>query len=206
MGFSGGGSNILKPHKHSSAVQDGSPLNMVNVTEGSLNAGDIVYSDGNALQRLAIGLAAQTLQVNAGATALEYITPSSGGSSTAQTIISSGGHRTTTSTGLVDVSGMSLTLPNTGGTLDCLCNQMLADTLDALGDSLRFALIKNVTALVYTTSDCVIADAYITTPLSCLCDGDGDTLKLQWGTAAGATATMRVTAGWSTPCLSAFAV
>lgn len=53
MGFSGGGSNVLKPHKHSSAVQDGSPLNMDNVTEGSLTAGDIVYSDGNALQRLA---------------------------------------------------------------------------------------------------------------------------------------------------------
>jgi hypothetical protein len=55
MGFSGGGSNVLKPHKHSSAVQDGSPLNMNNVTEGSLTAGDIVYSDGAALQRLAIG-------------------------------------------------------------------------------------------------------------------------------------------------------
>ena len=54
MGFSGGGSNVLKPHKHSNAVQDGSPLNMNNVTEASLSGGDIVYSDGNALQRLAI--------------------------------------------------------------------------------------------------------------------------------------------------------
>ena len=75
MGFSGGGSNVLKPHKHSSAVQDGSPLNMVNVTEGSLNLGDIVYSDGNALQRLAIGTPAQQIKVNAGATAPEYFTP-----------------------------------------------------------------------------------------------------------------------------------
>jgi len=55
MGFSGGGSNVLKPHKHSSAVQDGSPLDMNNVTEATLTAGDIVYSDGSALQRLAIG-------------------------------------------------------------------------------------------------------------------------------------------------------
>lgn len=55
MGFSGGGSNTLKPHKHSSAVQDGSPLDMNNVTEATLTAGDIVYSDGAALQRLAIG-------------------------------------------------------------------------------------------------------------------------------------------------------
>jgi len=66
MGFSGGGSNVLKPHKHSSAVQDGSPLNMNNVTEATLNAGDIVYSDGAALQRLAIGSTADALVVSAG--------------------------------------------------------------------------------------------------------------------------------------------
>jgi len=66
MGFSGGGSNVLKPHKHSSAVQDGSPLDMNNVTEATLNAGDIVYSDGSALQRLAIGSTADSLVVSAG--------------------------------------------------------------------------------------------------------------------------------------------
>jgi len=66
MGFSGGGSNVLKPHKHSSAVQDGSPLNMNNVTEAALNAGDIVYSDGAALQRLPIGSTADALVVSAG--------------------------------------------------------------------------------------------------------------------------------------------
>jgi len=64
MGFSGGGSNVLKPHKHSSAVQDGSPLNMVNVTEGSLNSGDTIYSDGNALQRLAVGAPGTTMTVS----------------------------------------------------------------------------------------------------------------------------------------------
>ena len=64
MGFSGGGSNTLKPHKHSSAAQDGSPLNMDNVTEASLTAGDIVYSDGSALQRLAIGADTTVLAVS----------------------------------------------------------------------------------------------------------------------------------------------
>ena len=64
MGFSGGGSNVLKPHKHSSAVQDGSPLNMNNVTEATLSAGDIVYSDGVALQRLAIGADTSVLAVS----------------------------------------------------------------------------------------------------------------------------------------------
>jgi len=79
MGFSGGGSNILKAHKHSSAVQDGSPLNMNNVTEATLSAGDVIFSDGAALQRLAIGTPAQQIKVNAGATAPEYFTPSAGG-------------------------------------------------------------------------------------------------------------------------------
>ena len=67
MGFSGGGSNVLKPHKHSSAAQDGSPLNMNNVTEATLNANDIVYSDGSALQPLAIGADAEVLGVSGGA-------------------------------------------------------------------------------------------------------------------------------------------
>jgi len=67
MGFSGGGSNVLKPHKHSSAVQDGSPLDMNNVTEATLTAGDIVYSDGAALQRLPIG-ANNTILVASGST------------------------------------------------------------------------------------------------------------------------------------------
>jgi len=64
MGFSGGGSNVLKPHKHSSAAEDGSPLNMNNVTEATLNAGDIVYSDGSALQSLAIGADTTILAVS----------------------------------------------------------------------------------------------------------------------------------------------
>ena len=56
MGFSGGGSNVLKSHTHDGTiVQDGGALNMDNVTQASLTAGDIVYSDGVHLQRLAIG-------------------------------------------------------------------------------------------------------------------------------------------------------
>lgn len=81
MGFSGGGSNVLKPHTHDgTVVQDGGSLNMDNVTQASLTAGDIVYSDGVHLQRLAIGTPTQQIQVNAGATAPEYFTPAGGAS------------------------------------------------------------------------------------------------------------------------------
>jgi hypothetical protein len=62
MGFSGGGSNVLKPHTHDGTIsQDGGALNMDGVTQGSLTAGDLVYSDGSNLQRLAIGGSGQSL-------------------------------------------------------------------------------------------------------------------------------------------------
>ena len=46
MGFSGGGSNVLKSHTHDGTiVQDGGSLNMDNVTQAALTAGDIVTAD-----------------------------------------------------------------------------------------------------------------------------------------------------------------
>lgn len=79
MGFSGGGSNVLKNHKHdATVVQDGGSLDADNVTSADLTAGDIIYSDGVHLQRLAIGTPTQQIQVNAGATAPEYFTAAAG--------------------------------------------------------------------------------------------------------------------------------
>ena len=53
MPFNGGGGGQLPPHKHTNIANDGSPLDFGNVTVGSMNAGDITYSDGAALQTLA---------------------------------------------------------------------------------------------------------------------------------------------------------
>jgi len=81
MGFSGGGTNVTKAHTHSGAiVQDGGALNFDNVTQASLAAGDITYSDGAALQVLGIGSATDTLTVNAGATAPEWVAPAASAS------------------------------------------------------------------------------------------------------------------------------
>jgi len=75
MGFSGGGSNILKPHTHDSTIlQDGGNLDFDNVTQGDLAAGDVVYSNGIHMQKLAIGTPAQQLIVNPGATAPTWST------------------------------------------------------------------------------------------------------------------------------------
>ena len=79
MGFSGGGSNITKAHTHSSSiVQDGGALNFSNVTQAGMAAGDITYSNGTALQILNLGNASDSLAVNAGATAPEWVTASGG--------------------------------------------------------------------------------------------------------------------------------
>ena len=81
MGFSGGGSNITKSHTHSSSiVQDGGALNFSNVTQAGMAARDITYSNGTALQILNLGSATDTLTVNAGATAPEWVTAAAGGS------------------------------------------------------------------------------------------------------------------------------
>ena len=65
MGFSGSGSNVLKPHTHdSTAVQDGGSLNFDNITQAGLTSGDITYSDGTHLQRLAIGGIGDSLVVD----------------------------------------------------------------------------------------------------------------------------------------------
>ena len=83
MGFSGGGSNVLKNHRHDGTVlQDGGPLDMDNVTQADLTAGDVIFSDGVHLQRLAIAAANDELRVNAGATAPEWYTPAPAGAST----------------------------------------------------------------------------------------------------------------------------
>lgn len=80
MGFNGGGGGALPAHEHTNIVNDGGPLDMNNATVGSLNAGSVVYSDGAALQELAIGAASDQLRVNAGVSAPEWFTPAAGGS------------------------------------------------------------------------------------------------------------------------------
>jgi hypothetical protein len=203
MGFSGGGSNTLKPHKHSSAVQDGSPLNMVNVTEGSLNAGDIVYSDGNALQRLAVGLAAQQLKVNAGATAPEWFTPAAGGASTANNLDTSGTF-STASTSLVDVTNMNITIPNTGGTNDCLIMYAGSCSTTDTGAPIQVVIIDNVTQVVSQEPEMTNVGYGMNFGMQTIVNGSGNTAKLQMLTGAG-TGSLRAGAEKNS-ILTAFAV
>ena len=62
----GGGGGALPNHEHTNIPLDGGPLDFVNTTVGSLSAGSITYSDGNALQELVIGAATNQLTVSGG--------------------------------------------------------------------------------------------------------------------------------------------
>jgi len=119
MGFSGGGSNVLKPHKHSSAVQDGSPLDMNNVTEATLSAGDVIFSDGSALQRLAVGAATDVLTVNGAATAPEWSTAASGGATLTRTSVTTSTEQSSTSASFVDITSITQTLQAGTGCAIC---------------------------------------------------------------------------------------
>ena len=53
MPFSGGGGGQLTNHVHDNTPLQGGPLSFAGVTIGGMNAGDITFSDGSALQTLA---------------------------------------------------------------------------------------------------------------------------------------------------------
>ena len=52
MGFGGGGGAQLTNHVHDNTPLQGGPLNFNNTTIAGMNAGDITFSDGAALQTL----------------------------------------------------------------------------------------------------------------------------------------------------------
>lgn len=65
MGFGGGGSSQTRPHTHSNLIaNDGGSLQMDNVTQASLTAGDMVYSNGTALQRIPISSDSTVLTIS----------------------------------------------------------------------------------------------------------------------------------------------
>jgi len=67
MAFSGGGSNVLKPHTHDSTIiEDGGALNFQNITMPTMSNGSITYANSAHLQELSIGTPTHVLTVSAG--------------------------------------------------------------------------------------------------------------------------------------------
>jgi len=108
MPFSGGGGGQLSNHVHDNTPLQGGPLDLAGVTIGSLNSGDLTYSDGAALQQLAIAAPNDQLRVSAG-NIPEWFTPAAG-SATYELV--------DTETLGVDTSNITLTFPAiTGSTV-----------------------------------------------------------------------------------------
>tara|TARA_Y100001951_G_scaffold57611_1_gene45735 strand:- start:533 stop:1267 length:735 start_codon:yes stop_codon:yes gene_type:complete len=72
MPFSGGGGGALPAHVHNSVPLQGGPLDFVNDTISSMNAGSTTFSNGAALQELVIGNAGESMVVNPAGTAPEW--------------------------------------------------------------------------------------------------------------------------------------
>ena len=67
MGFNGGGGGQLLNHEHDGTlVADGGPLDFKNITQSSMSAGSITFSDGAHLQERTIGAATEILTVAGG--------------------------------------------------------------------------------------------------------------------------------------------
>ena len=81
MPFNGGGGGALPAHEHTNIANDGGPLDFNNTTVGSMNSGDLTYSDGAALQQLAITAPNDQLRVSAG-NIPEWFTPAGPAGST----------------------------------------------------------------------------------------------------------------------------
>jgi len=130
MGFSGGGSNILKPHKHNSlTLQDGGNLDFTgSETQSDMTASSMTYSDGSHLQELGIGSAGQHLGITGGVPAWTSTMTSFSTQQSIQTALFS-----TTSTTYVAVgNGMQLTLPTRpGGKALVCCNYTVKNTVAA---------------------------------------------------------------------------
>jgi hypothetical protein len=197
MGFSGGGSGILLNHTHDGTLAaNGGPLDFKNITQSSMSAGSITQSDGVHLQELGIGLAAQSLQVNAGATALEYYTPSDHVSTSIQQV-EMGADFTTTSGTFVDITGLTFTALNNA--FNSYSHFLISWGCDVTNITVWFQIMDNITAHAGVTfynqhNGVDDLNSYASIPHSL--DNDGQVVKAQTHGNGVATVTIKSTSAW----------
>lgn len=190
MSFGGGGGGALPNHEHTNIALDGGPLDFVNTTIASMNAGSTTFSDGNALQELVIGTPAQALVVNGAGTAPEWATSAAVGGNGVN--VQDQGNFTTSSATAVDVTNYSLTLPTTTAQSDdCICVFSGVMT-NSVSDAFNFELVKNTTAIASSTCEPTTPFGHNSVVVAnTICDADGDTLKLTLHSAGGNSCTFK---------------
>ena len=184
MGFSGGGSNILKAHTHNGlTVLDGGSLNFNDITQSQSSAGMVFFSDGTHLQQLAYpGVpAGETLTAAAASTSPSW--GSAGGATITSQKISPTDNQTTTSTSLVDLTAGSATLPTrTGGSALMVYTQCIEKSTIGYW---RQAFYYNGSSKESVQQFAGSAYEDISGTLSAIDDLDGGTVQLQWMTNSG---------------------
>ena len=188
MGFSGGGSNILKPHTHNGlTVQDGGALDFDDITQSQSSAGMVFFSDGTHLQQLAYpGVpAGETLTATALSTAPSW--GSAGGATITSQKISPPG-QTTTSTGLTNISSGSVSVPSrTGGQCFMVYQQCVEkSTTGHMQQAFHYdgSTQESIQTMINFTGQ------YLTGTNSAICDLNSTVVQLMWMTNSG-TLTLR---------------
>jgi hypothetical protein len=141
MPFNGGGGGALPPHEHTNIANDGGPLDFNNTTIGSMNAGDITFSDGAALQTLAYPAvpAGETLTAAALSTAPSWAGAASGAATIlvdSVTLVASNNTITSTFAAVnqSDVSQffaiLNMEKDTAGGQVNCTANSIVSASYD----------------------------------------------------------------------------
>ena len=190
MPFSGGGGGQLTAHVHDNTPLQGGPLNFNNTTIGGMNAGDITFSDGAALQTLTYPAipAGETLTAAALSTAPSWISGAASPVITQQVVSLPNGTNTTSAT-LVPMTGSSLVLPNRVGGFAFLSACIMFNN-SGVNNNVKLAI--DVGGVIPTCATLRCYDAFNEHAISvtAIAPLNGATCQLQYAINSGSTATV----------------
>jgi len=137
MGFGGGGSGALPAHQHTNVPLSGGPLDMSNVTVGSLTAGSVVYSNGAALQELVKPAVPAGEVLSYPALAVAPVWGAAGGGATlTRATYSTSTTQTVSSLTMVDLTGFTHTAQAGAGMV--ICNYISSKIVGGQNGSMRW--------------------------------------------------------------------
>lgn len=188
MGFSGGGSNVLLPHKHDGRVsQDGGELDFNNITQSNSASGQVFYSNGTAVQQLSIG-APGTVMTVSGGNLPSWVAAGSGVSMT-RSLVAYSTAQSTSSTSMVSLTGLQHTCQAGAGHAILLFNGIM-ETDESYAFNWAFSVDANPTEVAGKASPVGVKQCNYTAVTETLSSQTVD-LQFRVKSAAG-TATMQV--------------
>ena len=183
-----------KSHKHSAPSGDGgflesSVTGMTNLTEGGIIQGN----NSNEMTNLPLGTVGQSLQVNAGQTALEYYTPSDHVSTSIQQIEMAADF-TTTSAVFVSITNLNFTALN--NTFNSYSHFLISWSSSVTVITVWFQLLDNVTATPYVTMVPNHTDVQSSVSIPHALENNGQVIQAQTHGNGVSTITIKSTSAW----------